>query len=274
MQIERVELKTGVALDTLALFYGGRLGLSFVVTAAETLTVLTGTSELIFRYEHGFTGIYHFAFNVPENRLDKVREYLEKSNIALIADADGKTVFDFHFWDAHAIYIYDPSRNIVEFIARHELSGVFPNSDTAFRPVVDVQCISEVGLATADVPALAAHLLATLCIETYRESNANFFPIGNANGLFIVVSEGRVWYPATGIPAQILPVVATAANEKGRRFTIRGGDDISANGLNYTVKVSGASPETLARYSLRHNRCPLALGNDLSFGKPNTSQVL
>ena len=38
------------------------------------------------------------------------------------------------------------------------------------------------------------------------ESSETFTAVGDAEGLFITVKQGRIWYPNTGIPAQLLPV--------------------------------------------------------------------
>lgn len=204
------------------MFYNGKLGFPATFTDAETLTISAGASELIFRHEHGFTGIYHFAFNVPVNRLAKARAYLEEQGIPILADANGKTMFNFDFWNAHALYFRDPAGNIAEFIARQELPASIQNSNVSFAPADEVISIGEIGLPVEDPLTLAAYLRESTSIATYRESNPNFVPLGDANGLFIIVSEGRVWYPDTGIAAQSLPVAVTVVNSLGAHSVVRG----------------------------------------------------
>jgi hypothetical protein len=49
--------------------------------------------------------------------------------------------FEFFDWNAHAVYFYDPSVNIVEYIARHNIKS--SNSTDEFTNN-DILCISEV----------------------------------------------------------------------------------------------------------------------------------
>src|SRR5919201_46562 len=115
---------------------------------------------------------HHFAFHVAslepwQRRLDVTEEH------------------DFSGWDgARAVYFRDPEENIVELLARPEP-----------RPELS---IAEVGLPVDDVPA-AVDALATLGLGPYDEWDDTFAPLGDADGLLIVVRPGRAWFP-TDVP--------------------------------------------------------------------------
>ena len=220
MLIETVKLQTD-DLHLLAQFYGERLELP--THSAERLVIVAGATQMIFQQVEGFNGRYHFAFNIPENRLDACLAFLAEREIPLIADAGGATVFDFGSWDSHSVYFYDPAGNIVEFIARHELPNSAPDQGS-FSPD-EILNVSEVGLACHDVLAFAEQVKAVGGIGEYCDASPAFMPLGDANGLFILVPLGRIWFPDTNVPAEIHPVEVTALNANGERFTITSHQD-------------------------------------------------
>jgi hypothetical protein len=121
---------------------------------------------------------HHFAFHVAT--LEPWRERLDVSQ-----------EYDFSSWDgARAVYFRDPEQNVVELLARP-------------RPRPELT-IAEVGLPVADVPA-AVEALAGLGLQPYREWHESFAPLGDADGLLIVVAVGRGWFPV-GAPAGPAPI--------------------------------------------------------------------
>ncbi|HYF64783.1 MAG TPA: hypothetical protein VD886_18305, partial [Herpetosiphonaceae bacterium] len=67
--------------------------------------------------------------------------------------------------------------------------------------------VSEIGIVTDDVLALAARLQAETGAPVYRgQPDAAFTPLGDEHGLLILVQQGRIWYPNTGLPARALPL--------------------------------------------------------------------
>jgi hypothetical protein len=89
------------------------------------------------------------------------------------------------------VYFHDAARNIVELMGRPEP-----------RPS---WTLAEVGLPVEDVLATVATLERELALPQYREADESFAPVGDADGLLIVVSAGRGWLP-TDEPAQPVPL--------------------------------------------------------------------
>ncbi len=196
MHITRLELQTS-DLKEQALFYGETLGLDTHSIAGIQLIIRAGTTELVFT-QADQTCLYHFAFNIPENQFETAKEWITL-RAELLADESGNTIFDFGDWNSHSLYFKDAAGNILEFIARHDLK----NASEEF----EILSVSEIGLATEDVPGLVKTLQEKTGLFPYKdESSETFTAVGNPDGLFITVKQGRIWYPNTGIPAQLLPV--------------------------------------------------------------------
>jgi extradiol dioxygenase family protein len=195
-------------------FYTQQLGVPSQIID-NALKIQIGSSKLEFTQDPAFTGRYHLAFDIPNNQFQNATQWLEQRT-AIASDANGNTQFEAGEWNADNIYFFDPQGNILELIARHELENA---SDKPFGPN-SLLCISEIGLASKDVPEMIAWFANTLEVGTYKSFDETFAPIGNANGLVIAVPEDRIWFPDTGIPAQILPTELTIHGERTITHTI------------------------------------------------------
>lgn len=199
MQIDRLELQTW-DLKEQALFYGETLELDTRIIAGKQLVIRAGATELVFTQADENQHVqYHFAFNIPENQFETAKKWIAM-RADLLADEEGNTTIDFGNWNAHSLYFKDAAGNILEFIARHDLKNA--------REEFGILSVSEIGLATEYVPLLVKSLQEKTGLLPYNkdESAESFTAVGNADGLFILVKQGRIWYPDSGVPAQLLPV--------------------------------------------------------------------
>jgi catechol-2,3-dioxygenase len=198
MQITRLELQT-TDLKEQALFYGETLELDTRIIAGDQVRVRAGATELVFTQAgEGQVNLYHFAFNIPENQFEHAKQWLAM-RAEILANENGETTIYSKTWDSHSLYFKDPAGNILELIARHSLK----NASDDFN----ILSISEIGLATQDVLAQVKIFEEKTGLLPYKdESSETFTAVGDAEGLFITVKQGRIWYPNTGIPAQLLPV--------------------------------------------------------------------
>ena len=125
---------------------------------------------------------HHFAFHVADlapwkRRLDVTEEY------------------DFSSWGgARAVYFRDPEENVVELIARPQAR--------------EELTLAEVGLPVEDVPKAVETLRRELGLPLYDEAGDSFAPVGDDDGLLIVVRVGRGWFPV-GVPAGDSPIEIT-----------------------------------------------------------------
>jgi catechol-2,3-dioxygenase len=187
-RIARLRLSSH-AVPKMASFYRDTLGLPVAPIEGDRISVTCGETVIEFApAPDGTQPFYHFAFNIPHNKLDKAIEWMKPRHPLFVRD-DGDVVFHFERWDAHAVYFIDPSGNIVEFIARHTLKNDAPGS----FDVGDILCASEIGVVTPDVDATADQLRRDLGLNNYKLASEAFCPVGDEHGLFIVFKVGRIW---------------------------------------------------------------------------------
>jgi len=199
MQIKEIMLFTN-KLNDLKKFYNETLEMDLLSANENSFTVGTSLSKITFQNANETENpFYHFAFNIPENKLSEAKEWLRGRTELL--NLNGEDEFDFKTWNAHSVYFFDPAGNVVELIARHNLKNGSKEKFTG----KSLLCISEAGIVTDDVGNFYAKLNASFNIPIFSGDLKIFTAAGDDNGLFIIVPKGRHWFP-TGIEAEIFPV--------------------------------------------------------------------
>ena len=191
MDILEIEILTD-NLDETEKFYSKLLGLQTKNKDQNSISFLAGQSTLTFIKSHKLNPKYHFAFNIPRNKLDEAIKWIS-AKLDLIKNADNGIVTNFESRNAKAIYFFDNNGNILEFIARFDLDN---DSDKPFC-ISSIQSISEIGIV-ADAPIKLADKLVeenNLYFFAKGSKSEKFVALGNDNGLFIIVETNRKWYP-------------------------------------------------------------------------------
>ncbi len=204
-------------------FYFNKMGLALLEESENAISLQAGSTRLIFeRAEQGLRPLYHFAFNIPENKLAPAKAWLTQQEVVLsqVHPDDWYSTS----WNSHAVYFYDPAGSVVEFIARHNL----PNASTGTFTARDILYVSEIGLVVNDVPAAVKALRAKLGLDVYQDMAENFAPLGDEYGLFIVVKRGRTWL-ASDRRSDVFSTTVTIQGERGQRHVVPG--------LPYTLDV-------------------------------------
>ncbi|WP_341277794.1 VOC family protein [Paenibacillus sp. FSL H8-0537] len=205
MKFEHITLWTR-RLDALYSFYNEQLGFQVLDRNEQSFTTVIGSTKLTFRATTDQTKpFYHFAINIPENKLAEAKRWL-KGKVTLIEEEGRDEVF-FASWDAGAVYFADPAGNIVEFIARHQLKN---GTEHPFS-FSDCLEVSELGIVAAEVIPVVRELNA-LGIPNWREDSEGLTPVGDEHGLFIVVKQFRKWYFSGGRQAQFYPAEVVIAS--------------------------------------------------------------
>ncbi|MCL4273630.1 MAG: hypothetical protein KJZ77_07135 [Anaerolineales bacterium] len=216
MLIKRLELLTS---DLIAQrdFFSTMLELPAHLES-DSLTIGAGKSMLVFNQAPAeWRGAYHFCFNIPENQFIHAKAWLSARTL-LVKDDKGNDEFHSQTWNSSSCYFKDAAGNILEFIARHDQRNAV-NAPFGSGQILQV---SEIGLASNDVVAFAKELCERMGISAYRqEPKEDFAPIGDEDGLLILPVENRIWYPNTGVPAQMLSV-RVDVDVHGTEYQIRG----------------------------------------------------
>jgi len=199
MRIIELKLPT-TKLNEQKLFYADELGFELLNESGNSFTVKTGNSKLTFTHnKNSAENYYHFAFNIPQNQLNEATMWLKQ--FTQLIEYDSSPVIDFPNWNAHSIYFYDAQGNIVELIARHNLNN---SSGEAFS-AKSILNISEVGMPVESVAEFYTELNEKLGLNLWYGNKETFAAIGDEEGLFIVVTTNRNWFP-TDKPCNIYPL--------------------------------------------------------------------
>ncbi|MBC8063262.1 MAG: glyoxalase/bleomycin resistance/dioxygenase family protein, partial [Chlorobia bacterium] len=190
---KKIRLAT-TKLGEMRKFYGETLGFPVIVDGENQFAIQVGSSVLEFHISATVgQPLYHYAMNIPENQIEDALAWAQERIEIVVNPSTGHPIFEFAHWNAHAFYFLDPEGNIGEVIARHTMG----NASSKRFEVEQVECVSELGVATSNVP-LAAQLLADkFGLLPYPDPNASsneeFQAVGSESGMFIVAKKGRMW---------------------------------------------------------------------------------
>ena len=184
-RILSLELLAGAPLSAMKAFYGKTLDLRlmnerpdrFTVEAGETMITFVTSAETV----GGRAPFYHFAFNIPENKIVKALEW-QKARTPMLtipernrAEGFPPEVVDYRHWNAHSVFFLDPAGNVVEYIARHDLK----NGDASPFAWTDILYVSEIALVVDDVTAAAAALEDVAAVAPYKGGDGDFTAMGD-----------------------------------------------------------------------------------------------
>ena len=195
-RILSLTLLSSAPLAKMKAFYHRTLGLPVAAEKPESLTIRAGQTRLTFLPAGRDDGkpFYHFAFNIPENKLLAAHQW-QKERTPLLPIPSGlrdpkfpDDVVNYSHWNAHSVFFFDPSGNVVEYIARHDLK----NAARGPFGSADILCASEIAFVVDDVAGAATKLKGVAGVEQYRGASAAFAALGDEHGLLLLMKRGRV----------------------------------------------------------------------------------
>ncbi|HVZ57305.1 MAG TPA: hypothetical protein VG870_11645 [Chitinophagaceae bacterium] len=149
---------------------------------------------------------YHFACNIPLNRVEAARDWLQPRTGLHPIPPGRAYIAEFTGWAARSVYFSDPAGNIVELIGRQGLDDATEEPFTSML----IRNISEAGLVfPPDLYETAVCSLQAdyeLPVFARQVPLPGFRALGDDQGLFICVTENRPWFPTADQYAQICPL--------------------------------------------------------------------
>lgn len=190
MKIKQVEILSQNLVET-ENFYSEILGFKIHKKTENTISFIIGSSILTYRKTESVKPVYHFAFNIPNNKLQEAEKWIS-SRVSLI-EFENKPIIDFPNWNAKSIYFFDNNGNILEFIARFNLQNAI---NTPFDSL-SILSISEIAFVTRNVKELAQKFILENGFNYFSKQvpRNDFTVIGEENGLLIIVDSERNWFP-------------------------------------------------------------------------------
>jgi catechol-2,3-dioxygenase len=198
MDIRQVQLATRSLADT-ARFYE-RLGCSVEIVDA-TVRIVVGSTLLVFRELPEMTGALHLAITIPTGTFDAAKAWI--AGLTTVLGTDDQDEFEGPpNWNSRSVYFEGPDQQLLELIERRDLPV-----DVGENTAVPLVSVSEVGVPVPDVLG-AASALRRAGLEPYANPpGESFSAVGDVDGLVILVSPDRRWFPTGDRSPSSAPVV-------------------------------------------------------------------
>lgn len=246
-RILALELLTAAPLGAMKDFYHGALGLGVTDERNERLTIAGGATPITFVHvpardatEAAASPFYHFAFNIPQNKIRAARDWQRARSELLpiplaLRDPDyPDDVVNYAHWNAHSVFFFDPAGNVVEYIARHDLKNDAGGGDAGGGfDGRDILYASEIAFVTDDVAAMSAALQRAASVEPYRGASHQFTALGDERGLLLVMKRGRV-ISFDSPQKKLVDVFKTTARVRGAR-----GGEYRPTDYPYELRTAG-----------------------------------
>jgi hypothetical protein len=161
-------------------------------------------------------GDHHFAVTIPSNKFAEAKQWLQQRAV-LLGTSQSDEFEGPPGWNARSLYFSGPDRSVLELIIRRDLD----NATTGPFSSDDLLCISEVGVASPNVLALATFLTEAADVPSYgADPESSFSPVGDTDGLLILVSPRRAWFPTTDRLAATSPIRIEATGHRPGVFQL------------------------------------------------------
>lgn len=199
MKILKIVLET-VNIHEMKKFYTETLEMPIVREKQSFFTVRAGHSLITFQQTNSVEApFYHFALKTSLSFYDYMFKKLSDLKVNILPNSDGELS---GYWKGKQVYFTDPDGNIVEILERE-----IPESDEQ-SGWVDV---CEVGLPSDNVEDMSKFLSSIKNINRPESDIFRFY--GDETGNFVLVKEGRHWYP-TDRPATIHPIIVEVEGDQ------------------------------------------------------------
>lgn len=214
MKILRIVLDT-VNIKKMREFYTETLEMPIIRAKESFFTVKAGNSHITFQQSNNVeVPLYHFALRTNLAFYEYMLSKTIEQNVEILPNSEGQLS---GYWKGKQVYFKDPDGNIIEILERKIPAG---------KDFIGWYDVCELGIPSENVEDMSKFLSP---IANVNNSDSNTFRFyGDELGTFVVVKEGRNWYP-TDRPATIHPILVEV---EGDTYQV-----LKHPELPYTVKV-------------------------------------
>lgn len=223
MQIREVAL-TVTGLAAAARFYRDVLDLPVAERPGQAVVTI-GFSRLVLTEGDPFAGAHHLAIGIAPADFAVARRWLS-DRVELIVVEGSEVIEGPTGWNSESVYFLGPGDVILELIARDADASAGPGGRQALRPL----SISEVGIGVPSVAAAVRALGAELDLPAFPPQGPQFAPVGDHDGLLILVDMNRVWFPTNELKPARGPLTVSLAAPRAARLSLRGSATVLASG--------------------------------------------
>jgi catechol 2,3-dioxygenase-like lactoylglutathione lyase family enzyme len=184
-------------------FYTKVLEMELMAESEHYFTIMAGTTKILFEKDATIP-FYHVCFRTKADYYDHMYQKLGLESV-LISNEKGQYSM---FWKGKQAYFVDPDGNIIEMLERP-----FNGEEEEGFGWHDV---GEIGLPVLTIADMEQELNEILRNEQI-DSSETFAFYGDTQGVFVLVKEGRHWYP-TERPAICSPIKIVASGDRDATF--------------------------------------------------------
>ncbi|OFE17224.1 hypothetical protein BA895_17405 [Humibacillus sp. DSM 29435] len=176
-------------------FYRRILGMAIYETT-DRAVVQAGSSRMTLIPGERFDGVHHVAFGIVPSEFELAHAWLSE-RVVLLVDDGSEVIIGSPEWDSRSLYFLGPENIVLEFIARGADADQTPGNGESPR----ILSISEIGIGVPDVSATVRWLSRELALPPFFSQGESFAPVGDHDGLLIVVQQDRIWFPTQSLRA-------------------------------------------------------------------------
>jgi len=191
MRIIELDLLTS-NIDEMESFYQ-KLGFNTCRSESTSFSFQAGWSTITFSQSTVHIP-YHFCFLIAKNDVDSALLWI-KQHTNVILNENQEEITRFESWNANSIYFHDSDGNVVELIARHDLS--YENPDKVIFTAAHILCLNEIGMPTDHIPHMQSNLANKMGTKPWKGNEHTFGTHGDQEGLILLphLVNKKHWYP-------------------------------------------------------------------------------
>lgn len=191
MTIKEVHLYTN-DINSTKYFYDEIMSFKISEQTNDSFGFKAGDSQVIFHEIKNEKPVYHFAFHIPNNKLQEALEWVSERTSVLPFSVESVTA-DFKNWNAKSFYFHDNNQNILELITHYDRKI---ESEKPFS-AQSIEMLIEIGIPSKDVLATCKELSLKYGIDYFSKGPVtnDFAVMGNDRGMLIISKVDGTWLP-------------------------------------------------------------------------------